>query len=106
MRLPPHVQDDAPRIPTQGLDAVIRRSLWEYIDDTRSHYGTTIFLTTHYIDEAENVDTVCVINQGKIAACSSPENIKRSLITVLRIHEPSLEDAYVEFLNRTRRDAA
>ncbi|MDR2718756.1 MAG: ATP-binding cassette domain-containing protein, partial [Treponema sp.] len=44
--------------PTQGLDAVSRRGLWEYIDETRSRYGTTIFLTTHYIDEAENVDTV------------------------------------------------
>ena len=142
--------------PTQGLDAVSRRSLWEYINDVRNQYGTTIFLTTHYIDEAENVDKVCLINHGKIAACTSPEKLKQSLLrqelildaedrtaltnelsalglpftvngrvvvpyqesaqdvisrlqtklTVLRIHEPSLEDAYVEFLNKTGRDAA
>ena len=139
--------------PTQGLDAVSRRSLWEYINDTRSHYGTTVFLTTHYIDEAENVDKVCIINHGKIAACSPPEEMKRSLLrqelildaedrtaltdelselrlpftvnghvivpyqesaqeiiarlqtklSILKIHEPSLEDAYVEFLSKTGR---
>jgi len=138
--------------PSQGLDAVSRRGLWEYINSARERYGTTVFLTTHYIDEAENVDTVCLINRGKIAACSSPEELKRKLLrhelildaedrtaltaelsglgvpftvngriavpfqgtaqdiisrlktdlTVLRIHEPSLEDAYIEFLNKER----
>jgi len=66
--------------PTQGLDAVSRRGLWDYINQVRAQYGTTIFLTTHYIDEAENVDRVCIINQGKIAACESPETLKRSLV--------------------------
>jgi ABC-2 type transport system ATP-binding protein len=142
--------------PTQGLDAISRRGLWEYVDDVRNQYGTTVFLTTHYIDEAENVDKVCLINHGKIAAYCSPEEMKRSLLkqeliidaedrttltdeltalglpftvngrvivpyqesaqeiiarlqtklTVLKIHEPSLEDAYVEFLNKTGREAA
>jgi len=142
--------------PSQGLDAVSRRSLWEYINDVRNQYGTTIFLTTHYIDEAEHVDKVCLINQGAIAACSSPETLKNSLLqqelildaedrtaltdelsalglpftvkgkvivpyqasaqeviarlqtklSVLKIHEPSLEDAYVAFLNQNRREAA
>ena len=137
--------------PTQGLDAVSRRGLWEYINEVRNQYGTTIFLTTHYIDEAENVDKVCIINNGKIAACQSPDKMKQSLLrqeliidasdrnaltkelsamglqytingriavpyqgspqeiiaklqtelTTLRIHEPTLEDAYIEFLNRT-----
>ena len=66
--------------PTQGLDAVSRRSLWEYINETRSRYGTTVFLTTHYIDEAENVDTVCLIDHGKIAVCSPPEELKKNLL--------------------------
>lgn len=143
--------------PSQGLDAVSRRSLWEYINDMRKKNGTTVFLTTHYIDEAENVDKVCIINHGEIAVCSSPEDMKRSLLkqelildandrvslgnelsdlglfhktdshiivpyqektpqeiisqlktelTVLKIHEPSLEDAYVEFLNQTGGNAA
>ncbi|BAE85426.1 ATP-binding cassette domain-containing protein [Desulfitobacterium hafniense] len=142
--------------PTQGLDAVSRRGLWDYIDRVRQEYGTTVFLTTHYIDEAEKVDKVCIINHGKIAACQSPTELKQSLLrqelivdaadrnaltaelsglnlsykfngqisvplqgqtaqeliarlqtplTVLRIHEPSLEDAYIEFLNKSGGEA-
>jgi len=137
--------------PTQGLDAVSRRGLWYYLNNVRNQYGTTIFLTTHYIDEAENVDRVCIINKGKIVACQSPDEMKQSLLrqelildavdrtaltkelsakglqytvnghivvpyqglaqtlianlqtelTTLQIHEPTLEDAYVEFLNKT-----
>lgn len=137
--------------PTQGLDAVSRRSLWEYINNVRKEHGTTVFLTTHYIDEAEHVDKVCIINQGQVASCCPPEQMKKSLLrqelildaedreglsselselglfhkqdahiivpyqdktaqeiiaglktklTVLEINEPSLEDAYVEYLNK------
>lgn len=88
--------------PTQGLDAVSRRSLWEYLDDTRKRYGTTVFLTTHYIDEAEKVDKVCIINHGKIAVCASPEEMKRAVNfdPTPKVCLPSLEDAYIEFLNR------
>ena len=143
--------------PTQGLDAVSRRSLWEYINGVRNEFGTTIFLTTHYIDEAENVDKVCIINNGKIAISGTPENMKKNLLkqelvldadnrgkliselsemglkikidsnvsvpyqgiaiqeiisrlqtklSVLRIKEPSLEDAYVEYLITTGGKAA
>jgi ABC-2 type transport system ATP-binding protein len=66
--------------PTQGLDALSRRNLWEYINRTRKDLGTTVFLTTHYIDEAENVDTVCIINQGKIGFTGSPEEMKDNLL--------------------------
>jgi ABC-2 type transport system ATP-binding protein len=137
--------------PTQGLDAVSRRSLWEYINQARHDYGTTVFLTTHYIDEAENVDRVCIINHGEIAVCGSPDEMKQNLLrqelvldaenrenltaelsalglshridshvivpyrdvtaqdiiariktrlTVLKIQEPTLEDAYVEYLQK------
>jgi ABC-2 type transport system ATP-binding protein len=137
--------------PTQGLDAQSRRNLWEYINRTRKELGTTIFLTTHYIDEAENVDTVCIINQGKISFTGAPEQMKEALLrrelivdtddraelenelrrmgvdytvekhiiipirgtsaqtiiggiktplTCLNIHEPSLEDAYVELVGQ------
>lgn len=135
--------------PTQGLDAVSRRSLWEYIDTVRKKYGTTVFLTTHYIDEAEKVDKVCIINQGRITISGTPEEMKHNLLkqqlvldskdraalvtelsamglfhktenhitvpyqgtavqdiiaklktrlSVLSIEEPSLEDAYIEYL--------
>jgi ABC-2 type transport system ATP-binding protein len=66
--------------PTQGLDALSRRNLWEYINRTRKELGTTVFLTTHYIDEAENVDTVCIINRGKIGFTGSPEQMKETLL--------------------------
>jgi ABC-2 type transport system ATP-binding protein len=94
--------------PTQGLDAVSRRSLWEYINETRKRYGTTVFLTTHYIDEAENVDRVCIINRGKIAACCTPEEMRKTVAydPAPKVVLPSLEDAYVEFLNRTGGGAA
>ncbi|MDR1088374.1 MAG: ATP-binding cassette domain-containing protein [Coriobacteriales bacterium] len=86
--------------PTQGLDAVSRRSLWEYLDETRRRYGTTVFLTTHYIDEAEQVDTVCIINRGRIAVCASPEEMRRAVRfdPTPKVCLPSLEDAYVAFL--------
>lgn len=90
--------------PTQGLDAVSRRGLWDYINDVRKQYGTTIFLTTHYIDEAENVDKVCVINNGKIVICSSPEEMKRKIAfdATPRVCLPSLEDAYIDFLSKDK----
>ncbi|MDR0859051.1 MAG: hypothetical protein LBN97_08475, partial [Oscillospiraceae bacterium] len=86
--------------PTQGLDAVSRRMLWDYINTVRKTYGTTIFLTTHYIDEAENVDKVCLINHGKIAFNGSPDEMKRQIAfdPTPKVCLPSLEDAYVEFL--------
>jgi ABC-2 type transport system ATP-binding protein len=83
--------------PTQGLDAVSRRSLWDYINTARHEHGTTIFLTTHYIDEAENVDKVCIINNGEIGIVGTPEEIKRSSGS----QNPSLEDAYVDYILRT-----
>jgi ABC-2 type transport system ATP-binding protein len=78
--------------PTQGLDAVARRRLWDYLDQVRREYNTTVFLTTHYIDEAENANTVCLINHGRIALCCPPAEMKR------RLGASSLEDAYVDFL--------
>jgi ABC-2 type transport system ATP-binding protein len=66
--------------PTQGLDANSRRSLWKYIEGVRKKYNTTIFLTTHYIDEAELSDRVCIINHGKIIELDTPENIKKKLL--------------------------
>jgi ABC-2 type transport system ATP-binding protein len=78
--------------PTQGLDPVSRRGLWEYINATRKESGTTVFLTTHYIDEAENVDKLCMIQEGKIVFSGAPSELKKSL------HSESLEDAYIGLL--------
>lgn len=65
--------------PTAGLDPQSRRNLWEYLKDTRERSGTTVFLTTHYIDEAEDCDTVCIINKGTIVKQGSPDEVKAEL---------------------------
>lgn len=66
--------------PTVGLDPQSRKSLWEYLEKIRKEEKTTIFLTTHYLDEAEAADRVCIINHGKIIALGTPVKIKKDLI--------------------------
>ena len=65
--------------PTAGLDPVSRRTLWEYLRQVRRERGTTIFLTTHYLDEAEEADQTCIINNGRIVAHGSPAQVKAQL---------------------------
>jgi ABC-2 type transport system ATP-binding protein len=67
--------------PTVGLDPLSRNSLWEYLKGVRVKEKTTVFLTTHYLDESENSDRVCIINHGKIVSLGTPEEIKRELVT-------------------------
>lgn len=75
--------------PTGGVDPETRRRFWELIYDT-AEKGTTIFVTTHYMDDAEYCDRVSVMVDGKIAALDSPENLKtrfsaRNMDEVFRI---------------------
>jgi len=61
--------------PTTGLDPGARRDVWRMIEDLRKH-GKTVFLTTHYMDEAERLAyTVAIINRGKIIAQDSPDKL-------------------------------
>ncbi|MBA7530791.1 Daunorubicin/doxorubicin resistance ATP-binding protein DrrA [subsurface metagenome] len=62
--------------PTLGLDPQTRNRIWEYILELRQREGTTIFLTTHYMDEAEKADRIAVIDHGKIVAMDTPEKLK------------------------------
>jgi ABC-2 type transport system ATP-binding protein len=66
--------------PTTGLDPLSRRNLWKYLQDVRNREKTTIFLTTHYLEEAEGSDRVAIINHGKIIANGMPTEIKKNLI--------------------------
>ena len=68
--------------PTVGLDPASRRNLWQYIRRVRAQSGTTIFLTTHYLEEAEEADTICIINKGKIVSYGTPNEVKAELIEV------------------------
>lgn len=65
--------------PTVGLDPESRQNLWNYINETRKKLGITVFLTTHYLDEVEDADTVCIINKGKIVSNGSPEELKHKI---------------------------
>jgi len=62
--------------PTLGLDPQTRNRLWEYILEMQRNEGTTIFLTTHYMDEAEKADRIAIMDYGKIVAMDSPEKLK------------------------------
>jgi ABC-2 type transport system ATP-binding protein len=66
--------------PTQGLDAASRHSLWEYLNRVRTEENITIFLTTHYLEEAEGADRICIINKGKITISGTPDQFKERLI--------------------------
>jgi ABC-2 type transport system ATP-binding protein len=74
----------APRVlfldePTVGLDPQTRSSIWEYINDLKRREDITIFLTTHYMDEAENCDRIAIIDHGQIVAIDTPEQLKASV---------------------------
>jgi ABC-2 type transport system ATP-binding protein len=62
--------------PTAGLDPESRRSLWAYLRQTRSRHGITIFLTTHYLEEAEAAEAVCVLSHGAVIEIGSPAAVK------------------------------
>jgi ABC-2 type transport system ATP-binding protein len=61
--------------PTGGVDPITRRQFWEMIYRA-AHQGTTIFVTTHYMDEAEYCDRVSIMVNGKIEALDTPKNLK------------------------------
>jgi ABC-2 type transport system ATP-binding protein len=66
--------------PTSGLDPASRKNLWEYLNEIRNTEKTTIFLTTHYLEEAEEADHIAIINKGKIITFGKPTQIKKELI--------------------------
>jgi ABC-2 type transport system ATP-binding protein len=61
--------------PTGGVDPVTRRKFWNLIYET-AHNGITVFVTTHYMDEAEYCDRVSIMNEGKIVALDTPDKLK------------------------------
>lgn len=62
--------------PTIGLDPESRLGLWNYVDQLRRREDITVFLTTHYMDEAERCDRIAIVNQGRIAALGTPAELK------------------------------
>src|SRR5204862_222420 len=62
--------------PTLGLDPQTRRNIWTHLNDLRARTGVTIFMTTHYMDEAEFCDRIAIIDKGQIVALGTPDQLK------------------------------
>lgn len=65
--------------PTLGLDPQSRANLWEFITEMPKRHNVTIFMTTHYMEEAEVCDKIAIIDDGKIIAEGSPEELKKTV---------------------------
>ncbi len=77
--------------PTTGLDPHARASIWAFIDSLRKTQGITIFLTTHYLEEAERSDRVGVLDRGKLVALDTPAQLKRAVKGDV-VHVRTLDD--------------
>jgi len=66
--------------PTLGLDVQTRAATWNYVRTLKKEYGMTLFLTTHYLEEADALcDRIAIIDHGKIVVIGKPEDLKESL---------------------------
>lgn len=87
--------------PTLGLDPQTRNQLWTHVRQLNETEGITVFLTTHYMDEADRVaNRIAVIDHGKIVAQGSPQQLKEKTGTL------SLEEAFLKLTGSTVRDEA
>jgi ABC-2 type transport system ATP-binding protein len=87
--------------PTLGLDPQTRNHLWEFIMDLHHKEGVTIFLTTHYMDEAGYADRIAIMDYGKIIALGSPKELKRLVGgDVIRLKTVDDDAAQAELLSR------
>ncbi len=80
--------------PTIGLDPQTRSAIWKYILKMRKETGLTIFMTTHYMQEAEVCDRVAIIDHGKVIDIDSPAKLKE------KYGENSLEDVFLKLTGR------
>ncbi|MGH8869699.1 MAG: ATP-binding cassette domain-containing protein [Actinomycetes bacterium] len=65
--------------PTVGLDPQTRASIWEYLSELHRDQEVTVFVTTHYMDEAENCDRIAIMNEGRIVALDTPGALKAAV---------------------------
>jgi len=87
--------------PTVGLDIQTRRKIWEYIRKIHKEFGMTLFVSTHYMEEADNLcDRVGIIDYGKIQAVDTPESMKNKLetdmITFSIIPDETKQEQFIE----------
>jgi ABC-2 type transport system ATP-binding protein len=83
--------------PTLGLDVQTRTATWDYIKKLKKEFGMTLFMTTHYLEEADTLcDRIAIIDRGKIVVVGTPEDLKHSLggdiITLSVKEDPDVSD--------------
>jgi len=83
--------------PTSGVDPISRNNFWELINNL-SDRGKTIFVTTHYLSEAEYCDRVAFIYNGSIIAIDNPQRLKKVYGTKFDIKSPTLEDIFIALI--------
>jgi ABC-2 type transport system ATP-binding protein len=87
--------------PTSGVDPLSRRKFWELIYSMANN-GVTVFVTTHYMDEAEYCDRLAMIYRGELVAVGTPEELKRERMVDGRL--PSLEDVFIGLIEERDRE--
>jgi ABC-2 type transport system ATP-binding protein len=83
--------------PTIGLDPQTRNHIWDYIHRLRQEGAITIFLTTHYMDEAEHCDRVAIIDYGSIVALDTPAHLKEQV-------GGDMDDVFIKLTGHQMRD--
>ncbi len=95
--------------PTTGLDPQARRNLWELIKSIRAK-GTTVIITTHYMDEAEQLcDRIAILDEGKIIALASPDKLIDELVATgferpKQVKAANLEDVFIHLTGKEIRE--
>ena len=84
--------------PTGGVDPATRRQFWELIYDA-AHRGITVFVTTHYMDEAEYCDRISIMVDGKISALGTPDELKQ------RFHQPDMDHVFTYLARQATRSS-
>jgi len=102
--------------PTVGLDIQTRRKIWKYIKKIHDEFDMTIFLTTHYMEEADQLcDRIAIIDRGKIQVIDSPENMKKAMgneVISIILEEGENRDSFlselkkIEFVNKINEDGS
>ena len=96
--------------PTLGLDPQTRNRIWEHILELRRREGTTIFMTTHYMEEADRADRIAIIDHGKVVAINTPRRLKRiigkDIISVRTSNDDrAVEEIKSRYQTEVRRDS-
>jgi ABC-2 type transport system ATP-binding protein len=97
--------------PTIGLDPQTRGAIWRYVRALQESEGTTVFMTTHYMEEAEVCDRIAIMDRGEIVVLDTPEALKAGIAAdhvppvPVVAGGPTLDDVFLRYTGATIRDA-